>query len=178
MQQRIICSGFGGQGVLTMGLLLAYSLHKDGKKITWYPSYGSEMRGGTANCMVKYSDEDIASPFIKEADIVITLNEPAIAKFEDYLVPNGHLFVNASLVGERNYREDIHVHFVDTKKLAQAANNPKGENIAMLGAVLKAIPMLPVADFEEAIRKFFADRGKSAFHEANRNALYEGYNSL
>ena len=114
------------------------------------------MRGGTPNCMVKYSDEDIASPFIKEADIVITLNEPAIAKFEDYLVPNGHLFVNASLVGERNYREDIHVHFVDTKKLAQAAN-PKGENIAMLGAVLKAIPMLPLPILRKRFANF-ADR--------------------
>lgn len=175
MQKRIICSGFGGQGVLTMGLLLAYGLHKNGQNITWYPSYGSEMRGGTANCMIKASDDEIASPFVGDIDILITLNEPAIAKFESKVVPNGYMFVNSSLVHKRTYREDINVVLIDTKELAALSHNPKGDNIAMLGAVLKATDLISLDAFEKALVKFFEDKGKGKFNELNVKSLHAGY---
>lgn len=178
MLTNIICSGFGGQGVLTTGLLLANALHRSGRKITWYPSYGSEMRGGTANCMVKASDEEIASPFVKDIDILITLNEPAINKFESRVREGGYLFVNASLVPEdKTYREDIRVIRVDTRALAEEASNPKGENIAMIGAVLQATGILPLAEYDEAMSAYFSAHGKGKFNEANSRALKLGYES-
>lgn len=179
MTTGIICSGFGGQGVLTTGLLLANAFHQQGKNITWYPSYGSEMRGGTANCMVKESDEEIPSPYVKEIDVLITLNEPAIIKFEKQVVPGGYLFVNASLVPEdRQYRDDIHVVKVDTASLAKQAENPKGENIVMIGAVLKKTGLISLEDYEASMHKYFSDGGKGRFNDANSAALRLGFDSV
>lgn len=179
MNIGIICSGFGGQGVLTTGLLMAYAFHHNGKNITWYPSYGSEMRGGTANCMVKASDTDIASPYVKRIDILVTLNEPAIAKFEKQVVPGGFLFVNSSLVDEnRCYRDDITVVKVDTEKLAEQAGNSKGANIAMIGAVLKKTAVLTFDEYNDAMTKYFTDKGKEKFNSLNTAALKAGYDSI
>lgn len=179
MNIGIICSGFGGQGVLTTGLLMAYGFHHNGKNITWYPSYGSEMRGGTANCMVKASDSDIASPYVKKIDILVTLNEPAITKFESQVVPGGFLFVNASLVDDdRSYRDDINVIKVDTEKLAEKAGNPKGANIAMIGAVLKKTGILTFDEYNNAMTKYFTDKGKAKFNDLNTAALKAGYDSI
>jgi 2-oxoglutarate ferredoxin oxidoreductase subunit gamma len=179
MLTEIICAGFGGQGVLTTGLLIAYAAHKNGKKITWYPSYGSEMRGGTANCTVKISDEEIASPYAKGIDILFTLNEPAIDKFEKQIKPGGYLFVNSSLVNENKvYRDDINVIKIDTNFFAAKANNPKGANIVMLGAVLKATKFLDFDQFKEGMNKYFSDKGKAKFNDLNVAALLEGYKNI
>ena len=109
MMVEMICAGFGGQGVLTTGLILAEAGMKLGMNVLWYPSYGSEMRGGTANCTVKFSDKEIASPCAKKIDILMGMNAPAIDKFESSLRPGGLLLVNSSLVHEREYRDDIRV---------------------------------------------------------------------
>ncbi len=110
MAKEIICAGFGGQGVLTAGMLLINAGMEQDKNVLFYPSYGSEMRGGTANCTVKISDKLIASPVSKHPDILFTMNTPAIDKFEDRLKPGGLLLVNSSIVPEdRKYREDIKV---------------------------------------------------------------------
>lgn len=179
MNIGIICSGFGGQGVLTTGLLMAYAFHHGGKKITWYPSYGSEMRGGTANCMVKASDGDIASPYVKKIDVLITLNGPAITKFEKHVVPRGYLFVNSSLVDDsRVYRDDIHVIKVDTQKLAHEAGNDKGANIVMIGAALKKTGLLSFDEFNVAMTKYFTEKNKAKFNEKNTAALRAGYDSI
>src|SRR5665647_3698314 len=104
---EMICAGFGGQGVLTTGMLLINAGMKQGKHVLFYPSYGSEMRGGTANCTVKISDKKIPSPMIRAADIVFTMNSPAVDKFESRLKPGGLLLVNSTLVDEnRKYRDD------------------------------------------------------------------------
>lgn len=177
MMTEIICAGFGGQGVLTTGLLIAYAGHNAGNKITWYPSYGSEMRGGTANCTVKISDEEIASPYAKGIDILLTLNEPAIDKFENQVKKGGYLFVNSSMVDSKKvYRDDINVIKVDTNYLAQKANNPKGANIVMIGAALKETEFLTFVQFEEAMNKYFTEKGKAKFNDLNVAALTEGYN--
>lgn len=179
MLKEIICAGFGGQGVLTTGLLIAYAAHQAGNKITWYPSYGSEMRGGTANCTVKISDDDISSPYAKSLDILFALNEPAIDKFERMIKPGGYLFVNESMVAkDREYRDDIQVIKVDTVVLAEKANNPRGANIVMMGALVKATGLLTKEQFEQSLIKYFSDKGKGKFNDVNVAAMLEGYNSI
>ena len=133
---EVICSGFGGQGVLVAGMILADAGMEDNKQVSWYPSYGFEMRGGAANCDVKISDEEIPSPFCLEPDIVYTLNETAIDTYESRLKPGGVLLVNSSLVpDERTYRDDIQVIKVPATTIADELGNPKGTNIVMLGAL-------------------------------------------
>ena len=135
MMVEMICAGFGGQGVLTTGLILAEAGMKLGMNVLWYPSYGSEMRGGTANCTIKFSDKEIASPCAKKIDILMAMNAPAIDKFESSLRPGGLLLVNSSLVHEREYRDDIRVVKVPMTEIAAEQENPKGANIVMMGAM-------------------------------------------
>ncbi len=179
MLKRIVCSGFGGQGILTTGILIAYAGFQNDYRITWYPSYGSEMRGGTANCIVKLSDEEIASPYVQEIDILLTLNEPAIDKFEPKVAPGGWLFVNTPLVNpERGYRGDIKVVKVDAEGLAAKAGNPKGANIAMLGAVLRSTGLFGLDAYETAMTNYFTEKGKEKFNKLNSLALHHGYHSV
>ena len=159
---EIICSGFGGQGVLGAGMILADAGMEDGKNVTWYPSYGSEMRGGTANCNIKISDEEIPSPYCHQLDILYTLNDAAIDKFESQLRPGGILLVNSSLARkDRTYRDDIKVVMVPATDIGNELNNPKGTNIVMLGALACASPDFDVTYMRGAIDHFFAKKGKN-----------------
>lgn len=159
---EIICAGFGGQGVLLSGLILASAGMKNGQNVTWYPSYGSEMRGGTANCNIKISDDEIASPYAKKLDILIAMNEPSINKFEESIKPNGILVVNSSLVREdRKFRDDINVYKVDATGIANEVENPKGTNIVMLGAAIEASGLFDKDFFKAAIDEYFANKGRS-----------------
>mgnify|MGYP000024881451 FL=1 len=158
---EIICSGFGGQGVLSAGMILADAGMEDGKNVTWYPSYGSEMRGGTANCNIKISDEEIASPYCHQLDILYTLNDAAIDKFESQVRPGGIILVNSSLVRpDREFRSDIKVVMVPATDIANELHNPKGTNIVMLGALAYASPDFDVDYMRGAIDYFFAKKGK------------------
>ena len=126
---EIICSGFGGQGVLVAGMILADAGMEDGKNVTWYPSYGSEMRGGTANCNIKISEEEIPSPYCHQLDILYTLNDAAIDKFESQVRPGGILLVNSSLARkDRVYRDDIQVIKVPATDIANELGNARGTN--------------------------------------------------
>ena len=178
MLKEIICAGFGGQGVLTTGILIAYCAFDTEKHFTWYPSYGAEMRGGTANCTIKISDEEIASPLTKAIDILIAMNGPAIDRFESQLKPGGLLFVNSSIIGPRTYRDDIEVILVDTEDLAKKANNPKGANIALIGAVVKKSGIMTFDECSKAITKYFTEHGKAKFNEGNQVALKVGYDAF
>ena len=141
---EVICSGFGGQGVLVAGMILADAGMEDNKQVSWYPSYGFEMRGGAANCDVKISDEEIPSPFCLEPDIVYTLNETAIDTYESRLKPGGVLLVNSSLVpDERTYRDDIQVIKVPATTIADELGNPKVANLVMAGAYIGYTELLP-----------------------------------
>lgn len=159
---EIICSGFGGQGVLVAGMILADAGMEAGKNVTWYPSYGAEMRGGAANCNVKISDEEIASPYCRQIDILCTLNDAAIDKFEQQLRPGGILLVNSSLARkDRVYRRDINVLKIPATDIGNELENPRGTNIVMLGALAHAS-----SDFDEdymrgAIDTFFKKKGKN-----------------
>lgn len=159
---EIICAGFGGQGVLTAGMLLIDAGMEQGKNVLFYPSYGSEMRGGTANCTVKISEGRIASPMSKNPDIVLTMNGPAIDKFESRLKPGGLLLVNTSIVGtDRKYRDDIRVVPVAATEIAAELENPRGANIVMLGALAANSDVFTTEYLESAIDHFFAKKGKN-----------------
>lgn len=158
---EIICSGFGGQGVLVAGMILADAGMEAGKNVTWYPSYGSEMRGGTANCNIKISDEEIPSPYCHALDILYTLNDAAIDKFESQLKPGGILLVNSSLARkDRVYRGDIRVIKVPATDIGNELGNPRGTNIVMLGALSEASADFDTAYMRGAIDYFFAKKGK------------------
>ena len=158
----IICAGFGGQGVLTAGMLLIDAGMESGRNVLFYPSYGSEMRGGTANCTVKISEKLIASPKSKNPDIVLTMNAPAIDKFEHSIKPGGLLLVNSSIVpDDRSYRSDIRVVKVSATDIANGMGNPRGANIVMLGALAANSDVFTTEYLAEAITKFFAKQGKN-----------------
>ncbi|MCC3670829.1 2-oxoacid:acceptor oxidoreductase family protein [Terrisporobacter mayombei] len=161
MMAEIICAGFGGQGVLVAGMIITYAGMDEGKNVTWFPSYGAEMRGGTANCTVKINKDEIASPYSKKLDILIALNEVSINKFENQLKPGGTLVVNSSLVSEnRDYRDDINVVKVDATNIANELDNPRGMNIVALGAMAKSTGLFDTEYLKKSIDKFFADKGK------------------
>src|SRR5690554_7242810 len=104
--QQVIIAGFGGQGVMSMGQLLTYAGMLEGKNVSWLPSYGPEMRGGTANCNVIISDDEVGSPIVTKASAVIALNRPSLDKFEDAVVPGGLLFINSTLIDRKAERDD------------------------------------------------------------------------
>ncbi|MDD2294624.1 MAG: 2-oxoacid:acceptor oxidoreductase family protein [Eubacteriales bacterium] len=158
---EMICAGFGGQGVLTAGMLLIHAGMKQGNNVIFYPSYGSEMRGGTANCAIKISEKKIASPVIRQADIVFTMNAPAIDKFESILKPGGLLLVNSSLVDEnRTYRDDIRVVKAPVTDIAADLGNPRGANIAMIGVLAAATDLFDPEFLLAQINDYFEAKGK------------------
>lgn len=158
---EMICAGFGGQGVLTSGLILAEAGTKLGMEVAWYPSYGSEMRGGTANCTVKFSKKSIASPFAKQLDILFALNTPAIDKFEERLKPGGLLLVNSSITPEsRKFRDDVRVVRVPVSEIATQYENPRGANIVMMGALAGNSDLFEVDTLDMLINEYFEKKGK------------------
>ena len=176
MEVTIICAGFGGQGVLTAGMLIASIANDEGKKITWFPSYGAEMRGGTANCTVKVSDEPIGSPMASGLDIAFTMNAQAIDKFEASIRPGGYLFVNSTIVDpDRTYRDDIHVVKVAASETAAQLQNAKGANLVMLGAVATTTGLFGKDELESGMCRYFESKGKGKYNEKNLEALRAGY---
>ena len=137
MTEQVILAGFGGQGVLLAGQVLAHAGFLEDKNVSWLPSYGPEMRGGTANCSVIVSDEDVGSPVIVEADTVIVMNRPSLEKYEKYLKKGGLLIVNSTLIDKKAERDDINVIYVPANELAEQAGNTKAANMVTLGAFVQ-----------------------------------------
>ncbi len=178
MENKVICAGFGGQGVMSMGQLLAYAGMIEDKHVSWLPSYGPEMRGGTTNCGVTVSDEEIGSPIItNDADIAIVMNLPSLIKFEKDVKPGGKIFVNSSLIEKKVERTDIEVYYIDANKLAADIGNIKAANLVMLGAVLKSTPIVDIESILEAFKKVFGP-SKEKFIPQNREALIKGGESI
>jgi len=157
---NIICSGFGGQGILTAGLILARTGMENGLNVTWIPSYGSEMRGGTANCAVRISNGKIGSPFVKAIDILLAMSQPALAKFEQSVIAGGWVVANTSMIKDWTFRKDIGVIQVDASAAADELRNAKGANVVMLGALAASEALFTPAQLDAGIRNFFADKGK------------------
>lgn len=168
----ITCAGFGGQGVLTAGLLLANVSMVGGKKITWVPSYGSEMRGGTASCRLRIGDSEILNPFFSTMDALIAMNEDAVVRFQDSIAADGVLISNSTMVDSKVYRKDIRIVEVPATAIAQSLKNARGANIVMLGAAIAATGLFPVEAFADGIDAYFASKGKN--NPLNRECFMRG----
>ncbi len=160
MEKSVIVAGFGGQGVMVIGQLLAYTAcETTDKYVTYFPSYGAEMRGGTANCYVVISDEPVGAPKVAQADYVIVLNDPSMARFKDAVAPNGVMFVNSSVVTTKPDREDIKVVEVDAGTIAYELGSPKVLNLVMTGAAIGYSDLLPAENvLQTAFNKLGAKR--------------------
>ena len=172
MENQIIIAGFGGQGVLLIGKMLAYAGMMEGKEVSWLPSYGPEMRGGTANCTVVISDEPVGSPVVKSPDILIVLNRPSLDKFEPYVKKNGLLIVNSSLIDKKAERSDINVLYVPANDLALKCGSPKAANMVALGALIGKTNLLKIQSIEETIKDTFSEKEKLI--NLNLKAFEEG----
>ena len=173
MEKSFIFAGFGGQGMLLIGKFMAMSCMLDGKHVSWLPSYGPEMRGGTANCSVIVSDDPVASPLVDVADVVVAMNRPSLDKFEPCVKPGGVLVINSSIIDRKAERDDIQVVYCDANGIAEAVGNPKGAHVAILGAVMGKVDVTSVESMTEAIRIELGEK-KLRFLEGNMKALEAG----
>jgi 2-oxoglutarate ferredoxin oxidoreductase subunit gamma len=177
MTEEIIIAGFGGQGVLSLGMLLVYAEMRENKNVSWLPSYGPEMRGGTANCNVIISDEMVGSPVISEADSLIVMNLPSLEKFENSVKPGGLILVNSDLIDKKVTRTDVTVHYLPVNVLAKEAGSDKAANVVMLGAYA-AIKEFPSREFvSEAFLKVFGEK-KKQFIPMNEKSFDLGFSQI
>ena len=173
MKKSIIISGFGGQGALAIGKNLAEAGMTEGLYVTWAPSYGPEMRGGTANCSVVLSDEPIGSPVFNTSTELIALNEPSLAKFESGVLPGGTVFVNSNVISETIHREDLTAYYIPCNAIAVEIGNEKVANMVMLGAYVAATGAVKPETIETMIQEMFAG-AKAKFIPLNIEAFRRG----
>jgi 2-oxoglutarate ferredoxin oxidoreductase subunit gamma len=173
MQTEIVISGFGGQGALFAGQLLAYAAMDAGRHVTWIPSYGPEMRGGTAHCTVIIADDEIGSPLVRHPAAVVALNMPSLDKYEPLVTPGGVLVVNQSLTTRRPARSDIRVIEIPANAIAEELGSSRLANIILVGALLAATGVLTAAEVEQALAKHIPERHRNLLN-ANYAALRRG----
>ena len=173
MQRDVIMAGFGGQGILLIGKMLAYAGMHEGMEVSWLPSYGPEMRGGTANCTVVISDKPVGSPVIRSPRAVVAMNLPSLEKFEPDIREGGLLLINSSLINRGAERDDLTVIEIPANEVAAELGNPRGANMVALGAYLGATDAVSVDAVIEVIRETFA--AKPAVIDVNIEALRLGY---
>jgi 2-oxoglutarate ferredoxin oxidoreductase subunit gamma len=173
MLEQNLFAGFGGQGVLLMGQLLAYAGMLEDKYVSWLPAYGPEMRGGTANCSVNISDEPIGSPVVSKATTVVAMNRPSLDKFEPAVQPGGMLFINSSIIDKKAERDDIQVYYVPCNEISEELGNGRVANMVMLGAY---IAKTKCVDIENVLTALLSKLGEKKAHliPLNREALLKG----
>ena len=170
MKQKMFFAGSGGQGTLAIGQMIAKAAMEEGKEVTWLPSYGPEMRGGTANCTVVVSDQPIRCPLIDEADVLVVMNLPSLLKFEPMVVPDGLLFVNSDLVPQEPQRADLRIRKIPINTEAQQLGSDKAANIVMLGAILAETGLVKKETIVYELEQLFSGR-KAKYLEMNKKAL-------
>lgn len=173
MQTEIIIAGFGGQGVLFAGQLLAYAGMDCGLDVTWIPSYGPEMRGGTANCTVIIADEEIGSPMVRNPQAVIAMNLPSLEKYEPMVRAGGVLVVNSSIIDRAVTRTDIKVALVPGNQIAEELGERRMTNMVMLGALLANLNVLPMEALEKALKEHLPARHQRLL-PLNIQAIHKG----
>ncbi len=173
MLLKTIFAGFGGQGVLLMGLTLVQAAMSEEKNVTYLPSYGPEIRGGTANCTVAISDEDIASPVASSPEFIVVMNQPSLVKFQNQVQSGGLLFVNSSLIEAEIPRGDIEVVSVSANSIAEELGSPRSANIVMLGAFIRKSNLVSVSSVTEALKTTL--KNKQKLIDVNKRALTAGY---
>lgn len=177
MQTEIIIAGFGGQGILFAGQLLAYAAMDEGLETTWIPSYGPEMRGGTANCTVIIADEEIGSPVVRNPQVAIVMNRPSLDKYEPLVKPGGLLVVNSSIIDRTPQRKDIQVVLVPANDIAEQLGDRRMANMVMLGAFLTNLQVLGLDAIEKALQEHLPERHHKLL-PMNYQALREGAQHL
>ena len=175
MTTQILIAGFGGQGILFSGKLLAYKALSEGKELSWLPSYGPEMRGGTASCSVTISDEPVGSPIIDHPDVLIVMNLPSLDKYESTVKPGGMIFADSTLIERKVARTDVKAFYIPSTKIAQDMGTPNLANIVLLGNVLKNCPEISRDFLEDTLKKVVSAKHPEMF-ELNLKAIDAGYN--
>ena len=175
MTRNILIAGFGGQGILFSGKFLAYEGLLEQKEVSWLPSYGPEMRGGTANCSIIISDTKVGSPIVNEPDILIAMNAPSLEKYDPATVAGGEIFVDSSLIDKKVERDDVKAYYIPATKMA-LDNNLKGlANMIMIGLMIKKTGIMPFENVERTLKKVIPAK-KADMLELNIKAIELGYN--
>jgi 2-oxoglutarate ferredoxin oxidoreductase subunit gamma len=174
VQTEIIISGFGGQGVLFAGQLMAYCALDNQMEVTWFPSYGPEMRGGTAHCTVIIADEEIGSPIIRNPTAAIVMNLPSLDRYESLLAPEGVLIINSSLVDRSAQRTDISIAEVPANEIAEEIGDRRLANLVLVGALLQRLPVFTLEQLSKALDRHIPEKRRELF-DANLEALEHGY---
>ncbi|MGY0373465.1 2-oxoacid:acceptor oxidoreductase family protein [Clostridium sp. JNZ J1-5] len=170
VSEEIIFAGFGGQGILSMAKFLAYAGMDSDMNVSWLPSYGPEMRGGTCNCSVIISEDLVGSPIITNPSTVIVMNRPSLEKFEPLLMKNGLLIMDSDLIDKLPIREDINIISIPAQSEAEKIGNKKIANMVLLGALVKKTKIVTI----DAILSSLKDHGKESFFEVNKKAIEIG----
>ena len=173
MTEHILIAGFGGQGIMSLGQMLCYGGMLEGREVSFLPSYGPEMRGGSANCMVIVSDEPVGAPVFAQPDCVIAMNLPSLDKFEDTVLPGGRLFINSSLISQKAKRTDIEVHYIPANDIAGELGSARVAGMAVLGAYLALSGAVSHDAVLEALKKVLGPR-KADMIPVNKAALTRG----
>lgn len=174
MTEKMLIAGFGGQGVILAGKLIANAGMLENKYVSHIPSYGVEMRGGTANCSVVISDREVASPFVFHPTILIVMNEPSLIKFEETAISGGMIFVNSSLVSRRVSRKDIKAYYIPATNIAEEAGSGKASNMAMIGAMVSVTKLVSVESIKSSLPDVVSQRNIK-YNEINIKAFKMGY---
>ena len=175
MTHEILLAGFGGQGILFSGKFLAYDGLLENREVSWLPSYGPEMRGGTCNCSVILSDNKIGSPIVTNPNVLVSLNLPSLDKFESSAVPGAKIFVDSSLIDRKVERDDVEVFYIPATKLASDENLPGLANMIMIGHMIKHAGVMPYENVEKTMAKLVPAK-KQNLIELNIKAVELGYN--
>lgn len=176
--KEIVFAGAGGQGVLTMGLILSEIAANDGINVTWVPSYGSAMRGGTANCTVKYCENIIYNPSPEAPDFLLAMNELSLRMFLPKISAGGLVLVADTVSIPEGARQDLHYYRVDCTRLADELGNPKGANIIMIGAVVKLMGDFSKDSAIDGMNRMFEKKGKGKFNASNTRAFETGFDAI
>jgi 2-oxoglutarate ferredoxin oxidoreductase subunit gamma len=172
-EKQILFAGFGGQGVLSMGKFLTYAAMGAGKNVSWLPSYGAEMRGGTANCLVTIAEEEISSPLTDNPGMAIIMNRPSMDRFEEKVKPNGTLIINSSMVDRPPLRDDLSIYKLPVNQIADEMGNSGAANMILLGACLQKTKVVPVEQALELFEVIFKGKKESVI-QRNREAFLIG----
>lgn len=173
MEKRMIFAGFGGQGVLLAGQLIAEAGMKKGKNVTWMPSYGPEMRGGSANCSVVVSDDMIGTPIILDPNILVAMNAPSLKIFESYVVSGGTIIYNSSLISEPPTRQDVTIIPLPCNEFSASLGQPRTVNMPLIGTIMELTKIFTLEDIKEVMNEKFSGK-KAQLIELNLQAIEMG----
>ena len=174
MTTQILIAGFGGQGVLFAGKFIAYKGLMEEKEVSWLPSYGPEMRGGTANCSIILSDDPVGSPIVSNPDVLIAMNLPSLDKYEKAVVPGGTIIVDSTLISRKVEREDVKAFYIPATKMANDAGISSLANMIMMGKMIKETGIVNFDDVMDTLKKVVSAK-RANLLDVNIKALKAGY---